>query len=246
MKPQFVNELFTQNLDLKEVLLDLEAELYRLISLDHVGSFFAKAPCMAKRFCECLHFTIGRSTCRMKKDWNIPFVIDGKKVNGYTNDVMKGTKPRWMKDLYKNHLLSLAKAIGDDWVGHDEDVSFQVNMTQGASMKVNLHADGNDVSHQYGVGLGDYEGRTLLIYNQSKREMSELSIKGKVVMSDGRYLHQPRPVTSGTRFSIYIYNVFDRWGQSLPKVWPPEVLMDLDRQGRLGKGTPQAWDEVGS
>lgn len=220
------NRSKSSRLKLNDMLVELEAELYKLMANDKVTKFLKNNP-VRQTDCKCLHFTIGRSTCRFRHVWNTQFIIDGKIKNCYTKNLAYSTKKKWMKKLYMDHLLPLAKEINADWVGPDDDVAFQVNMMTGNSMKVNLHVDDDDISHQYGVGLGDYEGGFLRTNNCG--DAREISIKRKVVRLDGRFPHEAVPVTSGTRFSIYIYKMFDRrWTKSTPKIWPPQVIHTMD------------------
>ena len=138
---------------------------------------------------------------------------------------MDSGKPIWMKQLYFNHLLPFARMLDNEWVGPHGDVAFQVNIMDKPSMRVKRHRDHQDISFQYGVGLGSYEGGDVLVYNQKEETGYKICIKRQVVRLDGRFFHEAMPITSGIRFSIYIYKGFDRLRSfTEPLQWPPSIV----------------------
>jgi hypothetical protein len=196
----------------------------------------------ARKTCQCYHFTIGRTLAqkgfkKLSEMHYVPCNVNGENRLVYIRNPMEGTKPTWMKELYKEHLLPVAKAIDKEWVGQFNDVVFQVNI-MAPRMHVKEHIDSKDISFQYAIGLGEYKGGEFFTTNSETGERVEMSLKNRIVKVDGRHPHGARNTLSGTRYSVFIYKLYDRcWDmtQLTPHHWPPTVVFDMSQERDLAK-----------
>ena len=162
--------------------------------------------------CKCYSFNIGRTLAqkgfkRLSEKYYRPFTVNGERRLVYMRDPLEGTKPEWMKRLYKDHLLPVAKLIDKEWVGENHDVVFQINIMDSPKMHVKEHIDSNDVSFQYAIGLGEYTDGEFFTTNNGKRV--ELLLKNCIVKLDGGLPHGSNKILSGTRFTIFVYKLYD-------------------------------------
>ena len=94
------------------------------------------------------------------------------------------------------------------------------------SSKVKRHTNKDDLTFQYGVVLGDFEGGNLRTWNSKEQEQPELDVHNKIVKLDGRLFHQVTPVTSGIRYRLY-YKLFDRNIDKATEFFAPaEIVFD--------------------
>ena len=91
-------------------------------------------------------------------------------------------------------------ATNDHWV-------VQVHCMD-ATSRIGNHVDKNDITFQYGVTLGEYEGGNLLTWNKSG-VVTEMNVHNQVVKLDGRLQHSVTPIISGRRYSLYYYKSYD-------------------------------------
>ena len=75
--------------------------------------------------------------------------------------------------------------------------------------KVNKHIDTHDITFQYGITIGNFQGGCVITWDSSGNNPIKHEVRNKVIKLDGRLFHQVTPVTSGIRYSMYFYKVYD-------------------------------------
>ena len=141
-------------------------------------------------------------------------------------DPMKAkTKSAEQKILYymAGKLLNIIDpgyAAGGHWV-------VQIHGMDSKS-KINKHVDSNDITFQYGVTLGDYEGGNLITWDSTGENPTEINVQNKVVKLDGRLFHQVTPVTSGVRYSLYYYKVYDPTITEVGPIFEPATIITCE------------------
>ena len=74
--------------------------------------------------------------------------------------------------------------------------------------RVEKHVDGEDISYQYAVSLGDYMGATLRSYGE--KGFTDLDNHNKIAKFDGRLPHEViKNNFSGNRFTVIWYKNYD-------------------------------------
>ena len=91
----------------------------------------------------------------------------------------------------------------------DGDFVLQVHAMDETS-KVEKHTDDDDISFQYGIGLGTYSGGELITWTSDGTEQPPINLRNHVVKLDGRLPHMVTPVTSGIRYAVYFFKHYDR------------------------------------
>ena len=103
-------------------------------------------------------------------------------------------------------------AANDHWV-------VQVHCMD-ATSRIGSHVDKHDITFQYGVTLGEYEGGNLLTWDKSGL-VTEINVHNQVVKLDGRLQHSVTPIISGKRYSLYYYKSYD------PIIITPTPILEL-------------------
>ena len=135
------------------------------------------------------------------------------------------TKSPAQKDLYymAGKLLNTIDpgyAAGGHWV-------VQIHAMDHDS-KINKHKDSNDITFQYSVTLGEYEGGKLVTWDSCGENRTEMNVHNKVVKLDGRLFHQVTPVTSGIRYSLYFYKVYDPIITEVQPIFEPATIISMN------------------
>eukprot|EP01047_Picozoa_sp_COSAG01_P069353 COSAG01_NODE_10241_length_2211_cov_8.304924_3_plen_173_part_00 len=99
-------------------------------------------------------------------------------------------------------LIDPTYAMNGDWV-------LQVHAMNSTS-RVARHTDKDDISYQYGLVLGDFDGGELITWGSDGQPHPVLNVQNKIVKLDGRLPHQVTPVTHGVRYACYFYKQYDR------------------------------------
>jgi len=81
--------------------------------------------------------------------------------------------------------------------------SIQVNKNQKASK----HKDGNNVGKSYIIGLGDYTGGEVRVYDEQGDKFHDINIKNRWGTFDGSKLEHETLAFKGERYSLVYYNV---------------------------------------
>ena len=78
------------------------------------------------------------------------------------------------------------------------------------SHHVRRHTDGEDITHQYALALGEYDGALLRCYDP-QGNFTDFDYKNKIVKLDGRLPHEVVGMTEfqGERFSVIAYKNYD-------------------------------------
>ena len=75
---------------------------------------------------------------------------------------------------------------------------------------VKKHVDGNDISHQYALTLGNYHGAKVRTYDEQENVLGEFDYYKRPCKFDGRLPHEV--ITDnfhGTRFTLVWFKCYD-------------------------------------
>ena len=91
---------------------------------------------------------------------------------------------------------------------------------------VKKHVDDQDISHQYALGLGDYAGAELRVWNKTQSNFQDFDYRHKVLKMDGRNYHElVSKKFEGERFTVIWYKHYDhRMNQADPIFDTPKVV----------------------
>ena len=92
------------------------------------------------------------------------------------------------------------------------------------SFRGSPHVDTYDVSFQWALSLGDFEGGALCV-EAAADEVAVVDTKHKAAKVDGRYPHWVSPWT-GERYSVIAYRTRGQPTPRGPAVYPPQPLTD--------------------
>ena len=106
------------------------------------------------------------------------------------------------KNLY-NICYELIYNIDKRWTGQFHDIVVQFACMDTNSF-VKIHHD-NDVSSQFVLSFGDYNGETLMLFNEKENKYEDVDTHNTLVQFDGRYKHYVTKVTHGMRYSIVFF-----------------------------------------
>lgn len=91
---------------------------------------------------------------------------------------------------------------------------------------VKRHVDDQDISHQYALGLGEYKGAELRVWNKTQSNFQDFDYRHKMLQMDGRNYHElVSNKFEGERFTVIWYKTYDhRKTQADPILDTPEVV----------------------
>ena len=69
------------------------------------------------------------------------------------------------------------------------------------------HKDAKNVGTSYILGLGDYTGGELIVYNEKGEKPKKIDIKNKFYKFDGSKLPHETAPFKGTRYTLVFYNI---------------------------------------
>jgi hypothetical protein len=153
------------------------------------------------------------------------------------------TKSLKMKAIYAKAgeilaVIDPTYAVNGDWV-------LQVHAMDSTS-RVDRHTDDDDISYQYGVVLGDFDGGEMLTWGSDGQPRPVLNVQNKIVKLDGRLPHQVTPVTRGVRYACYFYKLFDRRMYAPAPVFEPaRIVHERSVTAPLQHGRAFSSDEDG-
>lgn len=81
--------------------------------------------------------------------------------------------------------------------------SIQINKDQ----KTIKHKDGRNVGKSYIIGLGDYTGGEVRLYNPDGKGYKDINIKNRWATFNGSELEHETTPFKGTRYSLVFYNI---------------------------------------
>ena len=123
------------------------------------------------------------------------------KKKGHKQELSVRTKDPKFKELYKNTKL-LLKLHTDKNDSKFKYTTIQYNKNQRASK----HKDGRNVGESYIIGLGNYTGGELIIFDENEKNPVKHDIKGKFNTFDGsKYPHETAPF-KGERYTLVFYS----------------------------------------
>ena len=75
---------------------------------------------------------------------------------------------------------------------------------------VKKHVDGEDISHQYALALGNYSGAYLRCYDEKENVLGDFDYNRKVCKMDGRLPHELiQDDFQGKRFCVIWFKLYD-------------------------------------
>jgi hypothetical protein len=163
-------------------------------------------------------FQMGWTTQRSTKmkSFPIPHNITGEKglccrgINP-THPLRKKAE-EWQKDLFVI-AKQMFQLIIPDFL--EKQFVFHFGKMTSSSLPVPLHRDRKDISHQYVIHFGDWEGAELICYdaqvkNNAKKPNFKSSERRRLIKFDGRLYHEVKKYEhfTGTRFTIVCYQMW--------------------------------------
>ena len=94
---------------------------------------------------------------------------------------------------------TLLKMFDETWAGKHDDFVVQFTCMNNTSFVLNHHHK-NDISSQFAISLGEYEGGLLMVRNEMTNEYIHLNNNRKMVQFDGRKDH----LVTSARFAATI------------------------------------------
>jgi hypothetical protein len=122
-----------------------------------------------------------------------------KKNNNKPQQDCKLLKSKKYKDIFK---------ITNDWFKDKYPYYFKYTTIQyNKNNKCAKHIDGKNVGESIIIGLGDYQGGRLIIYDYEGQEKKYIDIKNKFFKFNGsKYYHETEAFT-GNRISLVFFNI---------------------------------------
>ena len=77
-----------------------------------------------------------------------------------------------------------------------------------STSRIGRHVDDKDITFQYGVTFGVFDGGNVLSWGSSGT-VTELNVSNKIIKLDGRLMHSVTPIERGVRYSLYFYKSYD-------------------------------------
>ena len=144
------------------------------------------------------------------RSFGTPHNIPSKKGKGVClTPVLERVLPKWKKTLW---VLSqqLIEIIDPDFAVGEYVVNYST-MTD-PEHYVKKHTDSDDISYQYGMSLGDYEGTfKTRIYDKDDKVVGDYDYKNRVLKMDGRLPHEViSKGFKGVRHCVIFFKSFDK------------------------------------
>ena len=114
---------------------------------------------------------------------------------------------KWKKELWtlSKELITLTDA---DFAAGEYVVNYSC-MTK-PEQYVKKHVDGDDISHQYALALGDYRGAHLRCYDEYDNVLGDFDYNRKICKMDGRLPHElVSDNFQGERFCVIWFKTYD-------------------------------------
>ena len=131
-----------------------------------------------------------------------------KKGKGvYVKPMEERKLPKWKKELWalSKELISV---IDPDFAEGEYVVNYSC-MTK-PEQYVKKHVDGEDISHQYALALGNYSGAYLRCYDEKENVLGDFDYNRKVCKMDGRLPHELiQDDFQGIRFCVIWFKLYD-------------------------------------
>lgn len=122
--------------------------------------------------------------------------------NGGANGKEKIPSQKTKLEKYKNIFL-LSKKMLNQYDPSFKFTSIQFNKNHRAAK----HLDSKNVGVSYIIGLGDYTGGNLMVYDEKGSKYKSINIKNKFYKFNGSiYPHETEPF-QGTRYTLVYYSI---------------------------------------
>ena len=122
------------------------------------------------------------------------------------------------KDGTKRKLFDESRASKKQRFKNLKDISFKIMKQKDPRFKftsiqfnknnrTKLHTDAKNIGQSYILGLGDYTGGNIIIYDEKGQNPKSINIKNRFYKFNGSiYPHETAPF-EGTRYTLVFYNV---------------------------------------
>ena len=122
-----------------------------------------------------------------------------------------------------------------EWAGENMDYKIQFTMMTSSTHAVQCHRDGDDISPQYSICLGDYTGGELLTWDKNREGESDphlaTDVRNKLVKFDGRLKHAVAAWRGKYRINIAFYKHYDvRWTKKQEVQERPKLILDFNHK----------------
>ena len=109
---------------------------------------------------------------------------------------------------------SLLQLVDPNYIGDHDDFCLSVNAMSASNSQqpedsMFDHCDNQDITYQYALTIGEYEGGNLLCKTKDGR-LINVSNRWRFVRFDGRLPHKVNTIVSGHRYSFVYYRTYDR------------------------------------
>lgn len=170
-----------------------------------------KVPCQKKKLLEILrstNFPLNESRKNVMKKGQVSyegFVLGminlfpyWANIKGHKQELSVRTKDPKFKELYKNTRLLLKL--------HDPKFKY-TTIQYNKNHKCAKHKDGRNVGESYIIGLGDYTGGELIVFDENDKNPKKHDIRNKFFKFNGsKYFHVTTPF-KGERYTMVYFNV---------------------------------------
>ena len=124
------------------------------------------------------------------------------KKKGHKQELSVRTKDPKFKELYKNS-IKLLKLHTDKKDPKFKFTTIQYNKNQRAAK----HKDGRNVGESYIIGLGNYTGGELMVWDENDKNPVKHDIRNKFFKFNGsEHFHETQPF-KGERYTLVYFNV---------------------------------------
>jgi hypothetical protein len=170
-----------------------------------------KVPCQKKKLLEILrntNFPLNQSRKNVMKKGQVSyegFVLGminllpfWAKIKGTKQDLSVRTKDPKFKELYKNTRLLLKL--------HDPNFKYST-IQYNKNHRCAKHKDGRNVGESYIIGLGNYTGGELMVWDKNDKNPKKHNIRNKFYKFNGSdHFHETQPF-KGERYTMVYFNV---------------------------------------
>ena len=170
-----------------------------------------KVPCQKKKLLEILrstNFPLNESRKNVMKKGQVSyegFVLGminlipyWANIKGHKQDLSVRTKDPKFKELYNNTRLLLKL--------HDPKFKY-TTIQYNKNHKCAKHKDGRNVGESYIIGLGNYTGGELMVWDKNDKNPVKHNIRNKFLKFNGsEHFHETQPF-KGERYTLVYFNV---------------------------------------
>jgi hypothetical protein len=170
-----------------------------------------KVPCQKKKLLEILrstNFPLNESRKNVMKKGQVSyegFVLGminlfpyWANIKGHKQELSVRTKDPKFKELYNNTRLLLKL--------HDPNFKY-TTIQYNKNHRCAKHKDGRNVGESYIIGLGDYTGGELMVWDENDKNPKKHNIRNKFYKFNGsQYFHETQPF-KGERYTMVYFNI---------------------------------------